>query len=96
MIESCGFVTPFGIVVSYNSSRMSTIIAMAPGLLGDTYGGNKFFCSLVSSTFGDGGGTGSNLLALSNFATGPDEVGRSAVNGVMVTKTWALTSCTGN
>ena len=89
MMEYCAFVMPSRIVASSNSSRMSTMIAMEPSLLGDTYGSSKFFSSSVSSTSSDGGGIRSALRALGNFAMGPDEVGRSTLNGAVVTKTWA-------
>ena len=61
-------------MVGYSkSSCVSTGTVVELGFLDDTYGGNKFFSSSVSSTSGgDGGsGIGSALRALGIFATGP-------------------------
>ena len=96
-MESCGRVTPSGIMGSSNSSSMSTTTIMEPGFIGDTYGGSKFFSSSVHSTFGGdgGGGTGSSLRAFGIFATGPEEVGRSALDGALAIKNWAPVGCMG-
>ena len=94
MMESCGFVTPSGIVGSSNSTGIPTITAMEPGLFRDMYGSTKFSSSSVSSNFDDGGGTGSDLWDLGIFAMWLEELGGFALNQCTMTKTWAPAGCT--
>ena len=84
---------PSGMVGSSSSSCVSTITLDAPGTLGDTYGGNKFFSSSVSFVSAGGGGTELALWDFGIFAGGLEELGRSTLGKPLGAYTCTPSGC---